>query len=429
MSFHQHRRARMIFMLALLLAIMLVVTSSAQAQGIVGGSEVPAGVVFDHDAFLSGDDIVLDGDVLGDVLAVGRTVTVNGNVAGSLVTLAESVAINGQVDGSLYTGAVTLEVGEPASIGRSTYFAGARLVTQPESQIERDLVAGTLGAQLNGSVGRDVKAVIGLIEIVDSFLKAFNIETGFSGFNLLGSSNSPTISQANAAGKNATLPVALSRPEQARTTYPLGGLTYSVRAQDENGGVENAATVGNWFLERLRLLVQYLIVGALAAWLAPARFHRWTHHLRTRPIASGLYGFVGFVTGFAGTIILIALVAAVGIGLAVLTLRGLSVAAWSLGLSSTWLAFSVFMLFLLFISKIIVSYLGGLLILERLAPRAAQIWIWPLLLGLVIYVLLRAVPFLGLAIGFLVTIFGLGAAILALRQRDIYAWKMVEEEE
>lgn len=76
----------------------------------------------------------------------------------------------------------------------------------------------------------------------------------------------------------------------------------------------------------------------------------------------------------------------------------------------------------------IVSYLGGLLILERLAPRAARYWIWPLLLGLILYVLLRAIPFLGLAVGLLATFFGLGAAILALNRNDALGSEVVDEE-
>lgn len=176
-------------------------------------------------------------------------------------------------------------------------------------------------------------------------------------------------------------------------------------------------------------MVQYLIVGVLAAWIVPTRFYRWSDRLRHRPVASGLYGFVGFITGFTGVIILFVLFLIIGIGLATITLNGLAVATWGLGFSSTWLAFSVFLLFVSFISNVIVSYLGGLLILERLAPRAAQHWIWPLLLGLVLYILLRAIPFLGLAIGFLVTIFGLGAAILGLSRQDALAWKAIDEEE
>lgn len=425
-------RTRLCLVLLLVFLGSLTFTSSAQAQEIIGGSRVPAGTTFDGDALLIGNDVILDGSVLGDVLAIGRTVTVNGNVAGSLVTLAETVVVNGDVDGSLYTGALTLQAGNQASIGRSAYFAGARLVTQPESRIGRDLVAGTLGAQFNGSVGRDVKAVIGLVEIVDRMLKSFDFQSNLLDIRI--SSTPKTIPEAEGTttAQGATPLTGLARSKQARFVRPAGGLLHQATIQDEIQQPIEVATrneVVAWFAEQGRLLVQYLIVGALAAWIVPNRFYRWSDRLRHRPVASGLYGFVGFVTGFAGTIILFVLFLAIGIGLLTITLRGLALATWGLGFSSTWLAFSVFLLFVLFISKVIVSYLGGLLILERVAPRAARFWIWPLLLGLVLYVLLRAIPFLGLAVGFLVTIFGLGAAILALNRQDTLAWKMVDEEE
>lgn len=425
-------RKRFWLVLFLVFLGLFTFTRSAQAQEIMGGSRVPAGTVFDNDALLLGDDIILDGTVLGDVLAIGRTVTVNGNVAGSLVTLAETVTINGEVDGSVYSGAITLEAGNQAAIGRSAYFVGARLVTQPESQVGRDLVAGTLGAQFNGNVDRDVRAVIGLVEIVDRILKAFDTGFNLSDIRILPAREStPEADEATTAQVETAL-AGLARSKQAKFVRPAGGLLYQATIQDEVQPPEDQANQNEavaWFLERLRLLVEYLIVGALAAWIVPTRFYRWSDRLRHRPVASGLYGFVGFVTGFAGVIILFVLFLAIGIGLASITLSGLAVATWGLGFSSTWLAFSVFLLFVLFISKVIVSYLGGLLILERLAPRAAQYWIWPLLLGLILYVLLRAIPFLGLAIGFLVTIFGLGAAILALGRQDVLAWKAVDEEE
>jgi len=429
--FH-NRRTRLVLVFIVLFAVLFGMTRSARAQEIMGGSVIPASVTFEHDAFLFGEDVVLDGSVLGDVLAIGRTVTINGEVDGSLIALAETVTVNGEVDGSIYTGGVTLDVGETASIGRSAYFAGARLVTQPNSQIERDLVSGSLGAQLSGNVGREVRATIGIFEIVDRVLKAFNIEPNFSNIRILPSREPELEAQDTATLEANIVPIGLAPPKGAEVLYPAGGLTYQLMAQDEEDPLDERTdqdTVSEWLLQRLRLLVQFLIVGALAAWLVPAKFYRWSGQLRTRPVASGLYGFVGLVTGFAGVIIAFFLVLAIGIGLAFITLRGLAVATWGLGFSSALLAFWIFMIFLLFVSKVIVSYLTGLLILERLAPRASQRWIWPLLLGLIIYVLLIGIPYLGLAIGFLVTIFGLGAVILALSQRDTLAWKAAGEEE
>ncbi|MFN2221722.1 MAG: hypothetical protein ACK2UH_04175 [Candidatus Promineifilaceae bacterium] len=363
-------------------------------------------------AILSGDNIVIDGVLNGDVLAVGSRVTVNGVVSGSLVAVAELVDINGDVDGSVYAAASTLEANESAAVDRSLYFFGAQLNSDETSVVGRDLVAVALGARLAGNVGRDVKATVGPLALLDKIFDLLSIETGFQ---ILPSSalapESETIAVAwkPAPGQNWT---ALASPARSQ-----------VQTNNESQDADQ------WFLVRLRQLAQFLIVGGLVAWLMPRPFEGWSETLRRRPVASGLYGFVGFVTGFAGTFLIFFLVLVIGIGLSILTLRGLAIATWGLGFSAAALLFAIFMMFLLFISKIIVSYIAGLLILERIVPRAARHRFWPMLLGLVIYVLLRAIPYLGLGLGFLVTVLGLGAALLVLANQDTLAWRVADEEE
>jgi hypothetical protein len=99
------------------------------------------------------------------------------------------------------------------------------------------------------------------------------------------------------------------------------------------------------------------------------------------------------------------------------TLNALAIIFWGLGFSGLSFGFWSFLLFALFISKIIVSYVAGWLLLNRFFPRGLKRSAWPLLLGLIIYVLLRAVPCLGLIIGLVVTFFGLGAVWLAYSER------------
>ena len=78
--FH-NRRTRLVLVFVALFAVLFGMTRSARAQEIMGGSSIPASVTFEHDALLFGQDVVLDGAVLGDVLAVGRTVTINGLIS------------------------------------------------------------------------------------------------------------------------------------------------------------------------------------------------------------------------------------------------------------------------------------------------------------------------------------------------------------
>ncbi len=78
-------------------------------------------------------------------------------------------------------------------------------------------------------------------------------------------------------------------------------------------------------------------------------------------------------------------------------------------------------------TKLIVSYLIGKLILGRLAPRVAEQAIWPLMLGIVLYVIITSIPCLGDVIGFIVALIGLGAIWLLIRQGRSASEEVSEE--
>jgi hypothetical protein len=154
------------------------------------------------------------------------------------------------------------------------------------------------------------------------------------------------------------------------------------------------------------------VIDSLTAWWFPSAFGRWAFYLRARPLASAGFGIVAWASGFAGFGILLALILAIGIGLISATLGALAVAFWGISFPSLFLAFAIFLIFVLYLSKGVVAYLVGLLILERLAPKVAAHKFWPLLLGLIIYVLLRSIPYFGWAVSLVVTLIGLGAVWL-----------------
>jgi hypothetical protein len=71
--------------------------------------------------------------------------------------------------------------------------------------------------------------------------------------------------------------------------------------------------------------------------------------------------------------------------------------------------FVAFSLAVAYVSKIFVAYLGGRLLLARYKPEFAESKIWPLVIGLVIFVILAAIPWLGGLVSLVVVLFGLGA--------------------
>ncbi|MBK7175857.1 MAG: hypothetical protein IPH82_01450 [Chloroflexi bacterium] len=74
--------------------------------------------------------------------------------------------------------------------------------------------------------------------------------------------------------------------------------------------------------------------------------------------------------------------------------------------------FWIFVLFVCYLSKVIVAYRFGGWFLGRFMPRA-QRRVWSLLFGLVVFVLLAAIPYAGWALSLIVTFIGLGAVVVA----------------
>jgi hypothetical protein len=377
-------RATAVFFLILLL---LGVTQVVRAEGIILGDRVADGEEIAGDVILNGNDVRLSGVVDGDAFVVGRTVIIDGRVNGSLFVFGDKVVINGEVGGSVYIGSVSVQVGATAVLNRSLYYLGLNLLTERGSTIARDLYALTFGARLGGSVGRDTQAVIGLIEVVRFVL------------NML---NRVTTSQ----------PVSFLEPGLTIDTRGRGTM-YRVQAQAEPVNPQFAA-LGDWFVRNGRLLINYLVVGIMALWLRPAWLQKWSGQVGKRPWPTVGSGLAAYIIGFVGSLILLTVFFAGGAGLGLMTLWGLAFTWWGISLSSLSLGFWIFILFVSYLSKVIVAYWFGGWLLNRAFPDTdAPRRFGPLFVGLILFVLLASIPYAGWALSMIVTFFGLGAVASA----------------
>jgi hypothetical protein len=101
-------------------------------------------------------------------------------------------------------------------------------------------------------------------------------------------------------------------------------------------------------------------------------FNSSTDQLCQRPLASAGYGALVFVNGFLLTLLLGAVFIGIGLGLRALTLTSLAWGFWAVAFSGLGLAFSFFMVSLVWPSKAVVATVVGVLILERVYPRALE---------------------------------------------------------
>lgn len=396
-------RLQIIMMIMILFGLVFGFNQRALAQGIDFDSQVTAGETVQNDILLTGNTITLDGTVVGDVLAVGSTVQINGTVEGSLILIGRFVTVDGQVNGTTYGIGRELTLNESANLDRNLYFLGLTLDMLEGSRIGRDLVALTLGADLKGEIGRDVRAIIGAVPIIKLITE------------LVGSEISGLPIRSSDVLANETSPGA---QVQYAGILPL---TQYLAGIDLQSGSIDTQRLGEWALDRLRELVTLFVFGILGIWLLSRQLNRAVGVFRSkwlRSLGIGLLAFVIAINIIGVAILIAALIILIGYGLASLTLSDLAWAVWAVGLACLGVAFSIFWLFVIYGTKVIVAYVGGRLLLDRLAPNATRYKAVPLLVGLVVYVILHGIPILGWVVAILSTAVGLGLAWLVWRNKE-----------
>lgn len=383
----------------LLLVLIVGVVGSAQAGGMVQVDRVQTGSVIEKDVFLTGENPTLEGTVNGDVFAFGsNVVAINGDINGSLFVIGNQVTLAGNVTGSVYSLALSFNQTETSSIAHSLYILAVDLSTQKGSTIGRDLWTVALSASLQGDTARDTKAVIGLLQIYRILRDGFNR-------SILGMAPSNLNPQVEAFASSSVRAVTHlhSQKSLARMNSHVDFSPALKIAQAKN------ISTAEWLLQRLQAFVTFFLIGGLVLWWKPNYFQRWADTVRNRPLPSAGYGFVVLMNGFLVPFLLLAIIVGIAVVFFFVKLPAIGLIVLGGGLSSLGLAFTAFLVCATYISKAIVAYLAGYLILGLIGPGAVKRKVLPLLLGLILYVFIVPIPFIGWVTGFLCTILGLGA--------------------
>jgi cytoskeletal protein CcmA (bactofilin family) len=384
-----------ILMIALLLAF--GVPAPARAQGIVYGDTIPTGTTVDQDIVLIGQNILIDGTVNGNVFVLGNQIQINGEVNGSLVLIGQNISISGKVSGSTYAVALTLELIPGAGLGRDLYILSVGLASGTDTSINRDLFAIGLDAGLNGSVGRDLHTAIGPIQLYNGLMRLLGFEelTVELHFEL------PQPAPESEAGPSSHRQLPIIR----------------ARTQKNQSETEDTFDWGTWSVALARDWVILSLFGLLAIWLTPRKLEGSKGPLLTHPWKTTGIGLLALVVAtnlFVVAILLGTIIFSIGLALNYIQLWQLSIIVWITSYSLLALAVTALWIFLVYGAKIIVVYILFSWLIRKLTTSN---WtkILAILVGTLIYVLLRSVPMVGWVIGVLVTAVGIGTAWLAYR--------------
>ncbi len=175
--------------------------------------------------------------------------------------------------------------------------------------------------------------------------------------------------------------------------------------------------------------VLLLLTGLFLVWRYSKQLAEWSDKAKAKPMLASGYGFVGIVVAINVAILsIIAVVLIFGIGFALgfASLWKLAFIFWALSLSILGLGATTFFLFVCYGSKVIVAYMLSRLVVSLFSEKALKYRYLLMFFGLLIYVLLQSLPYVGGTINFVVIIVGLGTVWLVRRDKRYAALLAVQ---
>src|SRR5215207_1419398 len=415
-KFRSVNAARLLVVAGLALLVGLIAASTAWAVETRSGDSVVIGPdeVVEDDLYVTANNVIIDGTIRGDLVAFGQSITVDGTVEDDLIAAGRSVEIGGTVEDDARIAGQTLLLGEGARVDDDLIAAGFSLENEPDSAVGGTLLYAGYQALLQGTVDEDVSVAANGLELggevggnVDAkvdgedggpppfvFASQADVSMVESGLTLTGSA---------VVGGNLTYES--STEAQIDPGAQIDGEVFATERPEE----EPAYTMADAVLDNLRSFVALLLVGLLLVWIAPNWIRRRAGTVLERPLASLGWGVLGLIVFLVlgAAILLATIVLAVIFGL--LTLGGLVILIVGLGLLAEMVLLLAFWISMNYLAQIIVSFLAGVLLVEAVRPGRGSGRVLSLVVGLILYVILRAIPVLGLIVGLVVVLLGLGA--------------------
>ncbi|MEW6681360.1 MAG: hypothetical protein AB1451_00345 [Nitrospirota bacterium] len=340
---------------------------------------LPAGVVINQDYFAYGERVEISGTVNGDVYAAGGQILVDGTINGDLLAAGGAITISGTVSQDARIAGGQIAINGP--IGRSLTVAGGNVEVNDSAAVGRSVVAAGGRVRVAAPVQADAKIAGGSVTVSNAVKGNLHVATG----------DLRLTSKAAIAGD-------LTYWSQTDASIDPGANVAGVvtrKALPEHFGPRPgaflAALAGLFLLAKLVSFVSTLVLGLLFLYLLPRYTGSTVSTLRTRPWASLGIGFIAFVVTPVAAVILLITVLAAPLGL---------------------MAAALFVL-AIYVARVFVMIWAGAALFAWMGKPVREVW--ALVIGLVVYTIVTAIPFLGWIVAWGVTLFGLGAALLADR--------------
>ncbi|MGP8322001.1 MAG: bactofilin family protein [Methanosarcinaceae archaeon] len=358
-----------------IVAMFLVLSNPASAFTVLQPEEfVGMDTVIDDDLYIFGDDVIIQGAVLGDVIACGGLVVISGNVTGDVMTCAGSVIINGNVDDDIRVCAGTLIVN--GNVGGDLLVFGGNVVVSDDANIDGDVIFSSGQMELMSDVGGKIIGETGDITLAGEVDGNVNLEvdklTVLPGTKINGvfTYTSP---------KQATIP-----PDTV--IKDIDFIEKGLCEDDEQ--IIGIFSITLWFIHYLSLLV----IGLLVLIILPNRTKAVARTIPDGVLMNLGMGFLLIIAGFVGSVLLF--ITVIGIPLGIMLL---------------FMTFAV-----LYGAMLFFGFWLGNVIFSRLGVESKP-WM-DMVLGLFVLLILTSLPWIGFWIYLLVTFIAVGSLFIEKRR-------------
>ncbi len=448
-----------IISLILIVVLLLIVNNQtiSAAKSYVESNLGPGEEVFD-DLFLQGSEVMVAGQVHGmlfvvgekiviqsgaqidnDIFLLGRSILIEekATINGNLYVGGQNVVVQAPVHLNLVVSSVTLEIGSAVTTGRNLFFGGFHYSQQPGSTINGNLYAGSYQLAMHGNVEQNFRVSAVSVDLNGEVKGDAEIAIDASGDDEGVRIWLPYMQQLNIPD---LLPTGLAVGDQASIN---GQLVYtSAKSLEENlrnlplqGVVENIAEPElsqvnadgkvvrkNPFALRIFRMVRQLVgflLFAVISWKFGKRYFSEASQIAiSKPFNSLGVGFVSTLVVYLGALVAFILISLIAILLGVFTLNQLSSLIFLIGIAMIIFTLAVFGILAIFVSKFVLAYWVGGLILNKIEFTGKNIDAWSLIAGIILYIILSAIPVFGWIMGVLVSLIGIGAIWYTFQKHD-----------
>ncbi|MGE5417756.1 MAG: hypothetical protein ACM3UZ_13545 [Acidobacteriota bacterium] len=344
-----------------------------------GDVVIASNEVIDDDMFIAGKNIEISGTINGDVLVFAQKVDIKGKINGDLMVACENLSITGEIYDDLRSASQITHIegkvhgGITSACNQFNIEANSRIIGNVsvvcQNFYNNGIVDGSVSMageslDINGSVGKNVRA--------EGAVVSLGSKANIGGdFQYRSSQKAKLDTGASISGKTTYTPIKISeQPKIEKQSF------------------------GEKIMAFLIWLVAAMIVWAIWRYSYPDSIEKLHRSLELSLPASLGWGIIMLIIVPIASVILLCTV--VGIPISFITLG--------------------FYLLLLYVSKIVVGFRLGEVVLQRIGQYRVDQPVLTAFVGIFLLMLLAVIPVIGPIVKLLVFCLGLGSMFIAIRE-------------